>query len=151
MITRSCEGQPPAELGHCQLEAGGDCVGAPGEASQFASLSDGQTMRMVIGPQGSTMLVFAVRAPDVDPGTSASNWPLVEVALLDGSTGRQLALYRGREEFVTGPGGLQVLQIWVVIDDLAAELGGRSVVALATVRDSTGVELCGSARITVGT
>lgn len=151
-ISRSCDGRPPAELGHCQLEGGGDCMGADGERSRFASLSDGQTVTMVIGPQGSVMLVFAMRAPAIELGSGLSDWPLVELVLLDGTTGSQLAHFRSRKEFTTGAGGSpEVLQLWVVVDDVARDLGGTSVFARGTVRDRMGLELCGTARVVVGT
>lgn len=147
-VTGMCSGQPPAELGRCELVGGGECRGAPGEVSSFVALGGGATMRMVIGPQGAQMLVFAMRAPGIAVGSSGSDWPIVEVGLSNGT--RQLAYYMARQEF-TGGGTPEALQLWVVIGEgVAGDIIGRSVGVVATVRDNTGLELCGTASITVG-
>lgn len=152
MVRTDCSGIQPMDLGRCALDGGGECVGATGESYGFGGLSSGASMSMVVGPQGSTMLVFIARATGIDPGNPDmprdSGNPLVEVALLDVGSGMQLSLYRQRVGFTSEGGSLVSQQLWVVIDDASVStLTGRAVVARATVRDAAGEERCGLARV----
>lgn len=99
-------------------------------------------MRMVVGPQGSTMLVFLVRTDGIDPGDSASTYPLVQVSLFDTAARRQLTEYRQRVSFVADGAGFRSEQLWVVVDALASDLSGRNVTATARLTDRNGVARC---------
>ena len=146
-----CGDTPSMDLGRCEVTSGDDCTGADGEVNHFVPLSSGDSMRMVVGPQGSTMLVFMARAEGIDPGDPAtprdSGNPLVQVALLDASSGDQLTFYRSRMGFEESGGQYVSGQLWVVVDALASSLDGRSLVALAEVRDSAGAERCARVRV----
>jgi len=133
-------------LGRCVLDAGGDCRGALGETYGFTALGSGQDMRMVVGPQGSTMLVFLVRASGIEPGAPDidrdPSQPLVEVTLFDASAHTQLTVYRQRNGFTMDGSGYTSHQLWVVVDALASELSGRTITAVATLSDTNGENRC---------
>jgi len=138
----SCGAVASMEVGRCVVDSGGDCQGALGEVYSLTSLSDGDAMRMVVGPQGSTMLVFLVRTDGIDPGDSASTYPLVQVSLFDTAARRQLTEYRQRVSFVADGAGFRSEQLWVVVDALASDLSGRNVTATARLTDRNGVARC---------
>lgn len=139
---RSCGSTPAMSVGRCVLTAGGDCRGAMGETYNFTPLSGGDSMTMVIGPQGSTMLVFMVQAPGIDPGDAAteSTQPIVQVTLFDG--GSQLTVFRQRTAF-TGSGPYVSGQLWVVVDSVSSALAGHTITAVATLTDRNGQARCG--------
>jgi hypothetical protein len=130
------------QVGRCSLDGGGDCQGAAGEAFSLTPLSNGDGMQMVVGPQGSTMLVFLVRAEGIDPGDTGSTRPLVQVSLFDSAARRQLTEYRQRADFVADGAGFRSQQLWVIVDALASDLAGRNVTATARLTDRNGVERC---------
>ncbi len=138
----SCGSTAAMDVGRCVLDAGGECRGAVGETFSFSGLSAGDPMSMVVGPQGSTMIVFMVRATGIDPGDAAteSTQPFVEVSLFDGAT--QLTVFRQRTAF-TGTGPFVSRQLWVVVDALASALAGHTVTAVARLTDRNGEARCG--------
>lgn len=142
---RSCGSVAAMTVGRCVLGAGGDCRGAAEEVAgtyNMTALSGGDGMTMVIGPQGSTMLVFMVQATGIDAGDAAteSTQPLVQVTLYDGAT--QIAMLRQRTPF-TGSGPYVSGQLWVVVDAVSSSLAGHTITAVATLTDRTGGERCG--------
>jgi len=136
------------EVGRCVLDAGGDCQGADGETFQFTGLSNSDGMQMVVGPQGSTMLVFLVRADGIDAGDTGSTRPLVQVSLYDSAARRQLTEYRQRADFVADGANLRSQQLWVIVDALASDLAGRNVTATARLTDRNGQERCAIVDVT---
>jgi len=138
----SCGSVASMEVGRCTLDAGGDCQGAAGESFGLTPLSNGDSMQMVVGPQGSTMLVFLVRADGIDPGDTGPTRPLVQVSLFDTGARRQLTEYRQRADFVADGSGFRSQQLWVVVDALASELAGRNITATARLTDKAGAERC---------
>lgn len=144
----SCGDTPSMELGRCELDAGGDCQGATGEVFHFTGLGNGDAMNMVVGPQGSTMLVFLARADGIDPGDTGSSRPLVQVSLFDAAARTQLTEYRQRVDFTADGASSRSNQLWVVVDALASELSGRSVTATARLTDRNGQERCAIVDVT---
>lgn len=142
----TCGTMTPMQIGRCALDAGGDCRGALGETFSLVALSAGDDMRMVVGPQGSTMLVFLVRASGIDPGVPDGDLdpsqPLIEVTLFDATAGTQLSVYRQRNGFTMDASGYTSHQLWVVVDALASELNGRTITAIATLSDRNGEKRC---------
>ena len=147
----SCGSVARMEIGHCVLDAGGDCIGAATETYHFAGLSNGDGMRMVIGPQGSTMLVFLVRADGIDPGPldveRDSSHPLVQVGLYDSAAREQLSVFRSRVGFTEDSGSYASRQLWVVVDALGSALEGRTISAVANLTDQNGEARCGTVNV----
>lgn len=140
----TCGTMLPMQIGRCVLDAGGDCRGEAGETFSLVALTAGDDMRMVVGPQGSTMLVFLVRATGIEPGVPDGDLdpsqPLVEVTLFDATA--QLSVYRQRTGFTMDASGYTSHQLWVLVDALASELNGRRVTAIATLSDRNGEKRC---------
>lgn len=56
------------EIGGCeQVPDGGPCTGSPKQTA-FVSISENGPIRVVLGPQGADMMVFALRRSGIDPG-----------------------------------------------------------------------------------
>lgn len=133
------------ELGACELASTGDpCTGDSGEEGVYALRDAGDDMHLVTGPQGASMIVFAARAMDIEPGDPESPYstdnPLVEIRLFDVDTDDEMALLRSRAAFVAEPGtpGLyQNLSLFVVMEGIVG-LDGMDLRAEATLQDNQG-------------
>lgn len=148
----SLEGCAPLELGLCTLTStGGPCTGALAEEGVFTAPSAEHPVTLVIGPQGSRMLVLAARTRGIDPGDparpSSSANPLVELLVTD-EGGHELSRYRGRAAFVpdaADPTWLVQSQIFVIMEgSLPPRLH-----ALGTLRDRLGAQRCGTLLLTL--
>lgn len=151
--TPNCEGVQPLELGRCLTATGVDCTGSPGDDGHFAPI--GGAMTLVVGPQGYTMLVMAMRAMGIDPGAAMDQRPTLEVIVVDESDARrQVALYRERKRFVEDaemPGSfVNAEQLWVVTaTQVSFDLDGHRLHAVATLRDRNDMSRCGQATFDV--
>ncbi len=139
------------ELGRCEVVgSGAACIGVAGEATEFVALSDGDPVPIVTGPQGAQMFVIAARTAGIapgDPGQPSDANPLIDVTVRRTSYS-VVARFRGRVGLGPDPeldGSFVVNDLFVVIDAEAPVEGGQNLTARATLRDSAGVERCGTA------
>jgi len=149
---RGCADGPPLELGRCRDSLTSfDCMGMDTEVGDFTAMLEDEELRMVIGPQGSTMFVLSARSSGFDPGdpdvspVSTVN-PTIELTLLD-EAGEVVTLYRGRGVFTADPavpGAFFRSELFIVVDESASLLVGQRLTADGILRDRTGVERCGS-------
>ncbi len=134
-----------AEPGRCEIAgSGADCTGAAGEQRLFVPLVDGEAMKIVAGPQGSMMLVFAARTAGVDPAG-----PLVDVQLHDADAAL-VARYRAHVDLEPDPADaskLSVVGLFVVVDGVTAQIAGQPLTALVLIEDDAGARRCGEVRI----
>ncbi len=140
------EDGPPTTDGTPEERPGIECT-APLEigsgAERFEALEDGGEVPLVVGPQGSFMLYFGLRAEGLEPGDAddplASGNPLVEMrATLGGRLVGQLQQRTGLRE-----GTASGLILTVDPDMRAAEMVGVAVEVAAQVTDAAGVRACG--------
>jgi hypothetical protein len=138
------------ELGRCEVVgSGAACIGVVGEMTEFVSLSDGAPVPIVTGPQGAQMFVFAVRTTGIaagDPDQPSDDDPLVDV-IVRRTSYSVVARFRGRVGLAAEPDiddAFVVSDLFVVIDAEAPVEGGQSLTARGTLRDSAGVERCGT-------
>lgn len=133
------------EPGRCEIAGtGADCTGALDEQRVFVPLSDGDAMKIVAGPQGSMMLVFAARTAGVDPAG-----PLVDVQLHDADAAL-VARYRAHVDLEPDPADaskLSVVGLFVVVDGVAAQIAGQPLTALVLIEDDAGARRCGEVRV----
>ena len=114
-----------------------------GRAIALALAAAGADVALVVGPQGSAMLIFAVATTGIvagDPAdpTAAAN-PQLE--LIVSRAGAELALYRGRMGF-TDQGGQQVAAgLFAIVEDTG--LDGVALAAHAALTDQAGAQRCG--------
>ncbi len=148
----STEGCEPLELGLCAVaSSGAPCTGAAGEEGVFSRAEDGESATIVLGPQGSRMLVLAARTRGIEPGDPASpaspSNPVVEMVLTD-DAGHEVTSYRGRTAFAPDaedPESLVQPALFVIMEgELPAEIH-----VLATLRDRIGAERCGTLRLAI--
>jgi hypothetical protein len=126
------------ELGRCVTTAGDECAGGAGEEPVFVPLDDGDEVHMVIGPQGSAMLVFGVRA-----GAMAPEGVAVELLLRAG--GEELARMRAFRDLVPAGELLETNGLFLVLDGaIAAALDGAVATVEATAQDRAGIRACGA-------
>jgi hypothetical protein len=119
------------------------------EEGEFASMSKGDPLSMVVGPQGATMFVMAMRATGIDPGDperpiSRDN-PLLDVVVTD-MEGTEAAHYRGIHFLYPDPGEedwFVKAGIYVIVDERPTALSGHMLTADAVLTDRHGVERCG--------
>lgn len=144
-----CTSELPLVLGRCEQDSGDPCLGDAGEVRRFVPMSDGDRIAIVVGPQGSSMIVLAAGAFDIDPGDpdvpGRSGNPLLSLLLFD-ERGDELSRYQGRAGFTADPSGSSMVinpGIFVVIDDRLEE---QTVEARAALRDAAGSERCGALR-----
>lgn len=144
-----------ATIGRCVLvDSGAPCAGALDEQQRFEPFGPGGDMPFVVGPQGASMFVLAVRTTGIHPGdpndpASPEN-PDVTMSLTRGD-GERVALYRGRPYFAddaTEPSSVTALGLFVIMEG-AHELIGEVLEAQADIVDRDGVARCGTASITV--
>ena len=65
-----CDAQSLA-IGRCVTDAGAACTGALDEARRFEAAAAGADVPLVVGPQGSAMLIFAVATTGIVAGDPA--------------------------------------------------------------------------------
>lgn len=147
----TCEG--PIELGRCARADGTGCDGTPGEPATFVALAPGDPVPLVVGPQGSAMLVLAARTRGIDPGdptmpASRAN-PTVEIHVHD-ATGLELAVYQGRTTFAPDASDSTLLvqpSFFVVVDGALDRFVG-TLTADAMLHDAAGSTRCGTVDFT---
>ena len=145
-----CVGAPPMALGACvDLVGGGQCVGGADEVPIFDAMSEGDPLRVVVGPQGASMFAISLRVTGVDGGDPAApvsaDDPRVEILVRD-EEGTTVAQYRGLHALDPDPdlpGWLVKAGLFVVVDVRPTSLDGRVLTAEATLVDRDGVERCG--------
>lgn len=145
-----CDGS--LELGLCRLAGTTEpCIGSATEEGVFVAAPDGAGATLVLGPQGSRMLVLAARTRGIEPGDPArpadSGNPVVEVLVSDGA-GREVTSYRGRAAFETDPSDPTLFvqpEILVVMDSFPPP----EVWITAWLRDRVGAERCGRLRLSM--
>jgi len=139
-----------AVLGRCYLAGTQtDCAGVAGEDRDFVVLAADDPVPVVVGPQGASMFVLALRTSGIEPGdpadpTSPTN-PDVNITLLLGDA--QMAVYRGRPAFIdstTDLGSVEAAGLYAVADGPGSEMVGRQMLATARVEDMNGEQRCGS-------
>ncbi|NOY92897.1 MAG: hypothetical protein GXP55_17060 [Deltaproteobacteria bacterium] len=150
-----CAGAGLLELGRCELPGGGQCTGTPDEGGLFVSLTPGDSVPVVRGPQGFQMLIFAARTRGIAAGDpsmpSSSANPRLELHLLDAS-GTEQSLYRGRSAFLPEEGAPDRFfnaGLFVVVDPAATGLSGAEADVLGKLTDATGELRCGSVHVFV--
>jgi hypothetical protein len=137
----------PLMLGRCVLkDSTEDCTGETDEAQSYVSLSDDDAMRIVVGPQGSFMLVLMLRTQGVDGGdptvpASADN-PSVEVQLRRAADDSIVTRFRGRLTFERVSAASEEFEsssaVFVVVDGQEDALIGQTVVLEAVLEDRNG-------------
>jgi len=137
------------EIGSCVLPDGAPCLGDEGEVAGFGELSPSASVPAVIGPQGSRMLVLAVRTVGIAPGdldrpADAENPHLV--LRMIARSGEMVGFYRGRAAFT--PEGTRFILNDVFVLGEASDMVGE-LTATASVRDRDGVEHCGTREFVV--
>lgn len=146
----SCIASPTLEIGTCRVAGTADpCTGVAGELTEFVAVADGTAISMVVGPQGATMFVLAIRTSGIEPGdpanvTSPDN-PTITITLVH-EQGSEMALYRGRAAFEDADVApmVEVNGLFVVVEGSIAELIGTHLTAHANVVDANGVTRCGA-------
>jgi hypothetical protein len=151
-VPLGCEVEPALVLGRCvDSVTSAPCEGNEGELPTFAALEPGSSMPAVVGPQGSTMFVFAARTSGISPGDptnpASQDNPLVEIVLgrVDGET---LSHYRARVVFSADPGGGAdqfAPSMFVIVDGSPSSLEGTVMHASAVLEDAEGRLRCGEA------
>jgi hypothetical protein len=157
-LPATCDDAPVLELGRCR-QAGTDldCVGNADEEHEFVPLVEGDEMRLVLGPQGSQMLLFLARGSGFAPGdpeqVGSTDNPLVEMWLHDTQTMEEIARYRGYVAFAPEPpDGLLVSSggLFAVTEHNAAQLAEHPIAVEAILRDENGELRCAEIEISVG-
>lgn len=153
-MAEACELED-ATIGRCVLvDSGAPCTGELDEQQQFEPFGPGGDMPFVLGPQGSSMFVLAVRTSGIHPGdpdnpASPEN-PDVTMSMTR-ENGQQVALYRGRPFFaddVNNPTIVTAPGLFVIMEG-AHELVGDVLTVQADITDRDDVHRCGTANITV--
>jgi hypothetical protein len=146
----TCDNAEPAWIGRCELEGTGEtCTGVPDEQRVFVELAPDEELKMVIGPQGARMFVFAVRTQGIYPGDpdelASPDNPDVDVRV-GWETGFEVARYRGRPVFFPGdPGMYDAAGLFVVIDGTGANVVDDRLIVGAQITDRDGEFRCGTA------
>lgn len=141
----------PLSIGRCEIgQTEQDCTGAPDESKTFVPLTDGDTMRIVQGFQGVTMLNFTVRAEEIDPGNPEDRFsdenPIVELKLFRTSYS-VVGRFRERVAFQPDPEDYTAFigaDLFVLLGAEVPVRAGQTVTAVATVVDQAGQVRCGS-------
>ena len=137
-----CDAQSLA-IGRCVTDAGAACTGALDEARRFEAAAAGADVPLVVGPQGSAMLIFAVATTGIvagDPaGPTATDNPQLE--LIVSRAGTELALYRGRMGFTDQAGQQVAAGLFAIVEDTG--LDGVALAAHAALIDRAGAQRCG--------
>lgn len=137
----------PLELGHCIDGATGEpCLDFEAADRQFVPLTGGETVQPIVGPQGSDMFVFAVRAPGIDPGTD-ENPPLVQLTCYDGEL--EQGGYQAWPLFFADGDKMVAPQLYTVIFN-AAGFQGQTLRLVAEVVDPSDNRFCGEVSFVVG-
>jgi hypothetical protein len=147
----ACDGS--LELGLCRIaDVGTPCVGSATEEGTFEPVPDGASATLVVGPQGSRMLVLAARTRGIEPGDPARpadpGNPVVEVHVT-GTDGAEVASYRGRAAFEPDPADPTRFvqpEIFVIMEGSLPP----GVTVAATLRDRVGAERCGRLVLSMG-
>ena len=156
LMVEACE-LDDTTIGRCALvDTGAPCTGSLDEEREFVPLaSDGQ-VPIVVGPQGSSMFVLAVRTSGIFPGSpddpASPDNPEVTMSLSLEAGGR-VALYRGRPYFspdALEPTMLTAPGLFVIMEN-AHELVGEQLTAQAEILDRDGEARCGRAQFMVQT
>ena len=141
-----------AEIGRCELAgSGADCTGIPTEERTFVPLSDGDDVRIVVGPQAASMFVLGLRTKDIYPGDvdnpADPDNPDVSITLRSGQ--QMMAIYHGRPAFVPSvedPGKFEQAAMFVVVDGNGSELVGLELTADVHLLDRDEQERCGQVK-----
>lgn len=157
-LPASCDDSPPLELGRCVLAGTDlDCTGQPDEELEFVALAEGDEMRLVLGPQGSQMLLFLARGSGFDPGDpeaiGSTDNPLVEIWLHDTQTTQVIARYRGYVAFAASePDGPLVSSggLFAVTEHSAGQLAEHPIAVEAILHDKNGDLRCAQTEIHIG-
>jgi len=142
-----CTTNPTLTIGTCRVQnTGAPCSGVADENSEFVPVATGAPIKMVIGPQGSTMFVLGIQTSGIEPGdpmdvVSPDN-PSISITLFH-AAGTEMALYRGRSAFTEAAPMLEANGLFVVVDGRPGELAGENVTAHANVTDKNGDSRCG--------
>jgi len=159
-----CSGEMPLEVGRCErsdgsecngCEAGGmfegavGCTGDPGGPGIFVPIASGDEVSAVLGPQGSVMIIFGLRATGIDPGAMAAEWPRVEVRVVDRASGVQQAQWTNlHQEFTpdatVGGAFTAPLLFIVTMEQTPSQLIGHSLAVIGRARDKNGAGFCGA-------
>lgn len=156
-LPASCDESPPLELGRC-MQAGTDleCTGQTDEDLEFIGLNDGDSMQLVLGPQGAQMLLFLARGSGFDPGdpedVGSTDNPLIEMWLHDVDADEEIARYRGYVAFTEGDGGSLVTAggLFAITEHSPAQLADHRIDVEAALRDRDGALRCGRVQIAIG-
>jgi len=144
-----CE-PPTATFGRCVIQGTTDpCTGADGEVSTFVPISDGDSMDIVLGPQGSDMFVLALRTDGIYAGDGGADNPSVSVLLW--LRDEQASAYMAKPSFMDDAGADTVTSqdLFMVIYRPREELAGKPLQAEGSIRDRDDALRCARATFTV--
>lgn len=146
----NCDNSPLAWIGRCEIEGTGDtCTGVPDEVRVFVELVEDEELKLVIGPQGARMFIFALRTQGIYPGDpdvpASPDNPNVDLRVT-WETGFEVARYRGRPLFMDGdPGMLDAAGLFVIIEGTGGNVVDDRLIVGAEVVDRDGEFRCGKA------
>ncbi len=135
------------EIGHCVDSATGEpCLDFEAPGRMFVPLTGTENVRPIVGPQGSDMFVFAVRAANIHPGTETDP-PMVEIKVFYGDEERggylSWPIFFAEGDKQTAP------QLFTVIFDSPA-IEGETMRVTGEVVDPSGNHFCGETSFVCG-
>lgn len=135
------------DLGRCTLAGTAqDCTDQAGD-HEFTPLAPGDSVTMILGPQGSMMFVFAARTTDIDPIAASLDIKIYDTA------SAVTARYRAHADFTPEPGTQATFiapSLFVIIEGTALDLAGEALRAEGYLEDSAGQCRSGEASFVAG-
>ena len=145
-----CDGAGPLTFGACVRADDSPCVSVADADARFLSLAPNDTVDLVVGFQGATMMALAVRADGIAPGTTASDYPRVDVGL-DNADGERIASFFNGVPFEAVDGDtFEWLFVFLIVPGAGGELTGQILTASGSVVDTNGEARCGSVDVVAG-
>jgi hypothetical protein len=143
----TCE-QVSAIIGLCRVEGTGEiCSGSPDEQREVMPLDPGDDVPLTVGPQGASMLVFAIETSDIFPGDplnpiDADN-PHTDIIVVDGDI--LISRRQVNAGFLDVPDqeSAYLLDGLFLIVENGRALVGRELKTVARITDRDDVERCG--------
>jgi hypothetical protein len=150
-----CDEYESLALGRCVRESDGeDCTGDPEETMIFVALEEQDPMRMVVGPQAATMLVFLAQTSGIDPGdpddpVSQDN-PLVEAEMVEDDERLSEVVLRSSFSEDADSGQLRSDSgLFLVVEEEDYEVIGKTYEVTARITDKDELLRCGRVNVTI--
>lgn len=146
-----CDGAGPLSIGACVLGDGSPCTSVTDTDAVFRALTSGDTVDLVVGFQGATMLALAVRADGIEPGTDGGDdRPRIDLGL-DNADGARISSYFNGVAFDSVDADtFEWRFVFLVVPGAGAELTGQTLTASGNVTDTNGQVRCGAIEIEAG-